>query len=146
MKRSRSSNVVNNSKRQKQKQSNLVDKFINENLRECRECQGDLLEDCINFDFSPKVYFSLALILEDSSRRILLKDQEDPTVSQLRDYAIRLSYDNNLVLNTLSKLSALCSSFTKESVKELSSKLSNRSIHQQRELKFIGSCLGSMKV
>jgi hypothetical protein len=146
MKRANESIAANSLKRLKQDRSNLIDTFIRINLSQCSECQKERVEDCINVDFLPRIYFTLAITMNDPTCRFLLRNDDDLSVRQINDYAYKLSLNDELTSLTLSKLDILCSNFTTDVIQELASLLSSKGLHEKRELKFIGDCLEGMVV
>jgi hypothetical protein len=116
----------------------------------CLACETELAEDisiCINLDLPPCVYFSLALMITDSSQYNLLQHyQENNTIKTLSEYANRFAMEPDLADGTLGLLRVLLQDFETNGLLSIRSLMSKTSLHQERELKFISCCFSDMKV
>ncbi|KAI7907688.1 uncharacterized protein BX663DRAFT_8332 [Cokeromyces recurvatus] len=112
--------------------------------KECRMCKKQYknpisLDECINYELQPKIYFSLALILADPLKEYLLLDNNG-YISQLAKHTIQLARDHLLASHVLNLLVSLyienCNAII-----PLFKNCNIDDLHEEREIKFISTCL-----
>lgn len=116
---------------------------------ECSTCvreTGHTNSDCINVDLTPSTYFRLAVLIGDPTEDGLLQKDEDETIKLLASYAHQLAIESELTLNAILMLYPLLSNYNEQGLSKLISVVKKTKLHQARELKFINSCLGNVKV
>lgn len=116
----------------------------------CSACEAERVEDmslCVNLDLPASVYFSLALMMTDSSQHDLLQNHyENNTIKTLAEYANRLPVECDLAEGALSILRVLLRDFEYNNLLSIRDLMQSTSLHPERELKFISSCVSDMKV
>jgi hypothetical protein len=129
----------------------ITDSFESDSIDyHCSACEIEQVEDisiCINMDLPANVYFSLALMMTDFSQYNLLQNQyENNTIKTLAEYANRWTVDRDLADGALGILRVQLQDFEDNGILRIRDLIEKTSLHQERELKFIYSCLSDMKV
>ncbi|KAI9482959.1 MAG: hypothetical protein EXX96DRAFT_556294 [Benjaminiella poitrasii] len=110
---------------------------------ECSACQKQSmnisLDQCINYEVQPKIYFSLALILGDPTNDYLLLNNDD-YIYQLSKHAVQLAKDRLLAYKIIELLDSL---YKKDNgvIVQLFQNCTIENLHKEREMKFISSCI-----
>jgi hypothetical protein len=86
------------------------------------------------------------MMTDCSQYNLLQHHYENNTIKTLAEYANRLTVERDLADGALGVLRVLLQDFEANNILRIRGLMKKTSLHQERELKFISSCLSDMKV